>query len=99
MSLRWILHVLVVGTLSVHVSAAQAGQEPTADFYVSPAGNDAWSGTLAEPKPDGRDGPLATPLQPTTGSSTLQLNWMSAQPQAQSGPSMMKLASLVDLTR
>ncbi|HUT95129.1 MAG TPA: right-handed parallel beta-helix repeat-containing protein [Thermoguttaceae bacterium] len=60
MSLRWILHVLVVGMLSVHASAAQAGQEPTADFYVSPAGNDAWSGTLAEPKPDGSDGPLAT---------------------------------------
>ncbi len=31
-----------------------------ADFYVSPAGNDAWSGTLADPLADGTDGPFAT---------------------------------------
>lgn len=31
-----------------------------ANFYVSTAGNDAWSGTLAEPNPAGTDGPFAT---------------------------------------
>lgn len=29
-------------------------------FYVSPAGKDQWSGRLAEPAADGRDGPLAS---------------------------------------
>jgi len=28
-------------------------------LYVSPAGNDGWSGALAEPEPDRADGPLA----------------------------------------
>jgi len=28
--------------------------------YVSPEGNDAWSGTVADPKGDGTDGPFAT---------------------------------------
>ncbi len=31
-----------------------------ADFYVSPSGNDNWSGTLAEPDKNGNDGPFAT---------------------------------------
>ncbi len=31
-----------------------------ADFYVSPEGNDSWSGTLAEPNSDRTDGPFAT---------------------------------------
>lgn len=30
------------------------------DFYVSPAGNDGWSGTLPEPNAAGTDGPFAT---------------------------------------
>ncbi len=30
-------------------------------LYVSPAGNDAWSGTLAEPNADRTDGPFASP--------------------------------------
>jgi len=30
-------------------------------LYVSPAGNDAWSGRFSEPLEDGSDGPLATP--------------------------------------
>ncbi len=29
-------------------------------FYVSPSGNDAWSGSAADPKPDGSDGPFKT---------------------------------------
>jgi hypothetical protein len=31
-----------------------------ADFYVSPMGNDAWSGNLPEPNQDKSDGPFAT---------------------------------------
>ncbi len=30
------------------------------DLYISPAGNDDWSGRLPEPNADGTDGPLAT---------------------------------------
>jgi uncharacterized protein (TIGR03437 family) len=32
----------------------------TANFYVSPSGNDSWSGTLASANPAGTDGPFAT---------------------------------------
>ncbi|WP_377808605.1 right-handed parallel beta-helix repeat-containing protein [Azospirillum sp. A29] len=32
-------------------------------FYVSPTGNDRWSGRLAQPSTDGRDGPFATPAR------------------------------------
>lgn len=39
------------------IARADAAQ---ADLYVSPAGNDAWSGTLAEPNAEKTDGPLAT---------------------------------------
>ncbi|HZL90195.1 MAG TPA: right-handed parallel beta-helix repeat-containing protein [Pirellulaceae bacterium] len=39
--------------------AATADENPqTADFFVSPRGNDKWSGKLAEP--EGNDGPFAT---------------------------------------
>ena len=31
-----------------------------ADFYISPSGNDSWSGKLAEPNPTKTDGPFAT---------------------------------------
>ena len=31
-----------------------------ADFYVSPTGNDRWSGTLSEPNATLTDGPFAT---------------------------------------
>ncbi len=34
--------------------------ELAADLYVATNGNDTWSGKLAEPKPDGSDGPVAT---------------------------------------
>lgn len=32
-------------------------------FYVSPAGNDAWSGSIAVPNATGTDGPFASPVQ------------------------------------
>ncbi|MHC4984078.1 MAG: right-handed parallel beta-helix repeat-containing protein [Planctomycetota bacterium] len=42
-----------------HTSLA-AETETRADFYVSPEGNDAWSGKLAGPNAPKSDGPLAT---------------------------------------
>ena len=37
-----------------------AAADLKADLYVSPQGNDAWSGTAVEPNPAKTDGPLAT---------------------------------------
>ncbi len=37
-----------------------AAQEPTADFFVSTDGSDAWSGTLPEPNGKATDGPFAS---------------------------------------
>ena len=43
------------------VLPAMAERAPgTADFFVSPRGNDHWGGSLPEPRGDGRDGPFAT---------------------------------------
>ena len=42
------------------VGAAAAGEAARADFYVATNGNDAWSGTLAEPNAEKGDGPFAT---------------------------------------
>ena len=39
---------------------ASAGAAPLADFYVAPAGNDAWSGRLPAPNAARSDGPFAT---------------------------------------
>ena len=36
------------------------GAPPLADLFVSPRGDDRWSGRLAEPAPGGGDGPLAS---------------------------------------
>ena len=36
------------------------GGATAADYYVSPKGNDTWSGTLAEPNAGATDGPFAT---------------------------------------
>ena len=35
-------------------------QSTEAEFYVAVNGNDAWSGTLAEPNADNSDGPFST---------------------------------------
>jgi len=40
-----------------------ASDSPETAFHVSPAGNDAWSGTLAEPNAAKTDGPFATPAR------------------------------------
>eukprot|EP00913_Durusdinium_trenchii_P013407 g12588.t1 len=51
-------------TLSLLIAITNIGlcdaAEPAADFYVSPNGSDAWSGTLAEPNSRKTDGPFAT---------------------------------------
>ena len=60
MSARWIPCLFLFALWSLSTPAARAGQPPAPDFHVSPAGNDAWSGTLAEPNADRSDGPLAT---------------------------------------
>jgi parallel beta-helix repeat protein len=38
----------------------EGGDKRRADFYVSPAGDDRWSGTLPEPNREATDGPFAT---------------------------------------
>ena len=52
----FIRNALVVWALG---SAALA-QSPAADLYVSPQGNDAWTGRLASPNADRTDGPVAS---------------------------------------
>lgn len=51
---RYLLIELMLLTLSFSAAANPF------DFYVSPAGNDAWSGRRLEPTADGTDGPVAT---------------------------------------
>ena len=53
---RWRVHPLLVFWLAV----ALAPRAVAATFYVSPAGNDRWSGTLARPDAARTDGPLAS---------------------------------------
>jgi hypothetical protein len=52
--------MVVVFTLFVLAPAPVQAASGNFDFYVSSKGNDAWSGRLAEPAADGRDGPVAT---------------------------------------
>ncbi len=51
------LALLVPAAVCLASSAAAA---PAKTLYVSPAGDNAWSGTLPEPNPAKTDGPLAT---------------------------------------
>ncbi len=51
----WVIHVLVLMAASVCNAASTQ-----ADFYVSPQGSDAWSGTISKPNAQGTDGPFAT---------------------------------------
>jgi len=51
--------------LLVYILALMAGSvcnaaSTNADFYLSPNGSDAWSGTLSNPNAQGTDGPFAT---------------------------------------
>ena len=46
---------------ALHDPVRFAGPVTVGDLYVSPDGNDAWSGRLPEPAADGGDGPVASP--------------------------------------
>ena len=59
------MYLLLAGAIGLvsgcrTLNEAQLQQVEDAAFFVSPGGNDVWSGTLPEPNPDGSDGPLAT---------------------------------------
>ena len=47
-------------TQAQNAALDDARQTRAADFYVSPAGSDDWSGKLADPNADRTDGPFAT---------------------------------------
>lgn len=55
-----ILILSLVATVTTLPSTVAAFPARKADFYVSPHGSDAWSGTLAEPNAQKTDGPFAT---------------------------------------
>lgn len=55
--IRILAATIVVGWSLAGIDPADARQ---ADFFVSPSGNDAWSGTLPEPNTDRTDGPFRT---------------------------------------
>jgi len=57
---RFLTLVLLLLTSTRGEPACGSAAETKADFYVSPAGNDTWSGRLAEPNAAKTDGPLAT---------------------------------------
>lgn len=52
--------ITVCVLVSVMVAASMAASEQGIRLYVSPDGNDAWSGALPEPDDMGADGPLST---------------------------------------
>lgn len=56
---QFLLTVVVVFSATLNTGRCVAA-EPTADFYVSPNGSDAWSGTLAAPNSEQSDGPFET---------------------------------------
>lgn len=55
--------VVLAALLLVSAAAAATDPPPALVVHVSPAGNDAWSGTLRLPNADRTDGPLATPVR------------------------------------
>jgi len=61
---RWLGLLCGAAANAVGPACAWAGEAPArADLYVSPAGNDQWSGTLPEPNGQKTDGPFATVQQ------------------------------------
>lgn len=49
-----------MGAIRMKKSVGKLREYIYADFYVSPKGNDSWSGKLSEPNVEGTDGPFAT---------------------------------------
>jgi len=56
--LRFVLSLVASAVMAA--AAQPAAGNATLTFYVSSAGSDSWSGSLAEPNTDRSDGPLAT---------------------------------------
>ncbi len=52
---------VTVSIFAATVAALLSGAAIAAEWHVSPSGNDAWSGSLAEPNAGRTDGPVATP--------------------------------------
>ena len=52
-----LVYILALMTMTAGVCNAASTK---ADFYLSPNGSDAWSGTLSNPNAQGTDGPFAT---------------------------------------
>jgi len=52
--------VISVGSLLIGAGLNDFARSTEPDLFVAPAGNDQWSGRLAEPNQQGTDGPLAT---------------------------------------
>ncbi|MBN2307342.1 MAG: hypothetical protein JXR94_00125, partial [Candidatus Hydrogenedentes bacterium] len=55
----FLLAAIAAASMAVSSPSLAQGPEP-ARFYVATNGNDAWSGTLAEPNAEASDGPFAT---------------------------------------
>ena len=57
------LHYLILPAmcLSLVLTAANAAMAAEPAIFVSPLGNDAWSGEIPDPNPQRTDGPVATP--------------------------------------
>ncbi len=63
---RWCIAVVLCALTCVVFSAnpnRTDAAEPQADYFVSVAGSDSWTGTLSEPNADKTDGPFATLMQ------------------------------------
>lgn len=56
----WVLAFVVIGVCVQSAYGRSPATLTKADFYVSPAGNNSWSGTLAAPNAERSDGPFAT---------------------------------------
>ncbi|AWU94558.1 right-handed parallel beta-helix repeat-containing protein [Azospirillum ramasamyi] len=59
----WRACLLAICALLLPAAAWGPAAAAQITFYVSPAGNDRWSGRLSRPSADGRDGPFATPAR------------------------------------
>lgn len=54
------IQIIAFALIGLQLAATGCRQENQTKLYVSPSGNDAWTGTLSEPNSDNNDGPLAT---------------------------------------
>lgn len=76
---RWPVALLLPIVL-LSVSQATAQNAPDAAFFVSPDGNDGWSGALAAPDDSRTDGPFATPARAREAVRALRRNQPERRP-------------------